>query len=48
MTPSVRLFVIALGFLPRYPPELRGDGTLSARTRRTVIRRYVDQMEFEW
>ena len=30
------------------PPQLRAEGTVSARTRRTVIRRYVDQLEFEW
>ncbi len=35
-------------FWVRYPPQLRGDGTMSARTRRTVIRRYVDQLAFEW
>jgi hypothetical protein len=35
-------------FWVRFPPQLRGDGTVSARTRRTVIRRYVDQLEFEW
>src|SRR5262245_28356466 len=35
-------------FWIRFPPALRADGTISARARCTVIRRYVDQLEFEW
>jgi hypothetical protein len=35
-------------FWVRFPPQLRADGTLSARTRLTVMRRYVDQLEFKW
>ena len=35
-------------FWIRFPPQLRAGGTVSARTRRTVIPRYGDQLEFEW